>query len=91
MKNCEICIYENMSGESLDSTGLSYKLLRGPVKLVKQTWYTAQDKDVLKNTTFIGSNGYTFGTNIPETGAISNEEYQEWVNLSDQILGKGGK
>ena len=90
MQNCEICIYENMSGESLDSTGLSYKLLRGPIKLVKQTWYTAQDKDVLKNATFIGSNGYTFGTNIPETGAISNEEYQECVNLSDQILGKGG-
>ena len=90
MQNCEIRIYENISGESLDSTGLSYKLLRGPVKLVKQTWYTAQDKDVLKNTTFIGSNGYTFGTNIPETVAISNEEYQECINLSDQILGKGG-
>lgn len=87
MENCEIRIYENLSGASLDSTGLSFTLLRGPIKLVKQTWCTAQNTDVLQNTTFIGSNGYSFGTNVPDVGVISDEEYQECVNLSNQILG----
>lgn len=87
MKNCQIFIYENLSGASLDSTGLSFTLLRGPIKLVKQTWCTAQNTDVLQNATFIGSNGYSFGTNAPDVGVISDEEYQECVNLSNQILG----